>query len=326
MTTVTAPVWTTCRLCGVGLLRASARGAENRGVCAGCAERLEWELTASERAACPDCGRHRELCAVMPCGGPAPEPARQSAPPPTIAWVAIADIDETPAELNSRQVYDTRSVIELAASIKEHGVLQPLCVRPAGRRFILVFGLRRLRAARRAGMSTVPCMIQPAADDRAFLLNVIENLHRRQLSGAERVRAIERLAATHLGVRELGRRTGLAPSTISRWLKIHRCPALKQALESDALDIGRAKLLADAPPAALPELIVAAPLLNRAELAQRVAALRATPATAEPSSASDDTRRLLGAVRLIESVRQMSPADRPILNHLQHEVERLLSA
>jgi IS30 family transposase len=52
---------------------------------------------------------------------------------------------------------------------------------------------------------------------------LIRNVQRRQVSGAERVRAIERLAATRLGVRELGRRTGFAPSTISRWLKIDRC-------------------------------------------------------------------------------------------------------
>jgi len=99
-------------------------------------------------------------------------------------------------------------------------------------------------------------------------------MQRRQVSGAERVRAIESLAASRLGVRELSRRTGFAPSTISRWLKIDRRPTLKHALATDALDIGRAKLLADAPETALAYLIQLAPGLSRADLARRVAALR----------------------------------------------------
>src|SRR5258708_188540 len=96
----------------------------------------------------------------------------------------------------------------------------------------------------------------------------------RQVSGAERVRAIERLAATRLGVRELGRRTGFAPSTISRWLKIDRCPPLKIALQMGVVDIGRAKLLADAPETALAELIPLAAAVSRADLARRITALR----------------------------------------------------
>src|SRR5258708_15882313 len=62
-----------CLLCGASLQRASTRGFGARGVCGGCAERLEMDLTGSDVAACPDCGRHRELCAVMPCGHPQPE-------------------------------------------------------------------------------------------------------------------------------------------------------------------------------------------------------------------------------------------------------------
>jgi hypothetical protein len=66
---------------------------------------------------------------------------------------------------------------------------------------------------------------------------LISNVQRRQVTGAERVRAIERLAATRLGVRVLGRRTGFAPSTRSRWLKIDRCPPLKMALQTDVVTL-----------------------------------------------------------------------------------------
>src|SRR5438270_1053758 len=173
-------------MCGALVSRASPRDGGARGICAGCAERLEVELTISEAAVCPDCGRHRELCTLMPCSRP-------------------------PAETTTPRV--------------SRGVVVRL---PRGQ----------------------------------------------AVSGAERVRAIESLAASRLGVRELSRRTGFAPSTISRWLKIDRMPVLKGALAADALDIGRAKLLADAPETALAELIQVALRLSRADLASRVAALR----------------------------------------------------
>jgi ParB-like chromosome segregation protein Spo0J len=109
-----------------------------------------------------------------------------------------------------------------------------------------------------------------ADEQRAFLLSIIENLQRRQLSGRERVRAIEKLAGTHLGVRELSRKTGFDQSTISRWLKIDRRPSLRIALENGEVDIGRATILADAPEDELASLLADAPLLSQAELRQRV--------------------------------------------------------
>jgi transcriptional regulator with XRE-family HTH domain len=229
-----------CLLCSAVLGRASARGVAARGVCAGCAERLELELTASDGAACPDCGRHTELCAVMPCSVSLDEP--QPAPP-AAAWVPTSDV-----------------------------------------------------------------------------------LRRRQVSGPERVRAIERLAATHLGVRELGRRTGFAPSTISRWLKIERSPILKRALQTEGLDIGRAKLLADAPESALGDLIPLAAGVSRADLARRIAALRSQtgPARTELYGPSADSRRLLRAVRVVESITHVGDDDRPILEHLRRLVDSLI--
>ena len=114
-----------------------------------------------------------------------------------VAWIPTADIDLTPDALNTRSSYDETALNELAQSLKELGVLQPICVRPNGDRYTVVFGNRRLKAATRAFLIEMPCTIQVADDDRAFLLNTVENLHRQQLTGGERVRAIERLAATN---------------------------------------------------------------------------------------------------------------------------------
>jgi hypothetical protein len=76
--------------------------------------------------------------------------ARRSLHPVKVAWVNVGDIDDTPTELNSRHAADYAAddaLDELAASIREQGILQPLCVRPVGDRYGLVFGMRRLKAA-----------------------------------------------------------------------------------------------------------------------------------------------------------------------------------
>jgi ParB-like nuclease domain len=78
---------------------------------------------------------------------------RRALHPMKVAWLGIDQIDETPPELNSRQTYDEASINELAVSIKEHGILQPICVRPKGERYELVFGPA---GSSRAGMTLPP--------------------------------------------------------------------------------------------------------------------------------------------------------------------------
>jgi ParB/RepB/Spo0J family partition protein len=224
--------------------------------------------------------------------------ARRSVHPMKVAWIRLGDIDETPPELNSRQAYDEASINELAASIQEHGILQPLCVRPDKERYTLVFGLRRLKAASRAGLLEVPCTIQLADDDRAFLLNTIENLHRHQLSGSERIRAIERLAATNLTGREISRRTGFSQATISRWLRLDRRPSLKDAVEQDLLDIGRAMVLTHAPEDSLPKLLQDAPGIPQPELWRHVSELKLSHNDSRQHP-SVDSRRIMEALRVL---------------------------
>jgi ParB/RepB/Spo0J family partition protein len=293
-------------------------------MCEGCAERLELELQQDLGEACPKCGRHRELCQVLPCSDSTrsqvtpvePEPQPE---PIGVVWLPVSAIDEPAATCNSRQTYPDSAIAELAASLRNQGFLQPLCVRPKGSRYEVVFGVRRLRAAVACGLREVPCTIRVADDDRAFLLNTLENLHRKQLSSAERVRAIERLAATGLGVREISRRTGFNASTISRWLRINSCASLKAALETGRLDIGRAAVLVQAPKWALPRLLEQAPKLSSAELRQQVAALNRRPSRtgAEP----EDERCLRAALRCLRSVRGTQQVQ--LVAALRRELERL---
>jgi ParB/RepB/Spo0J family partition protein len=251
--------------------------------------------------------------------------ARRSIHPIKVAWIALDEIDETPVELNSRQTYDEASINELAASVQEHGILQPLCVRPNGERYTLVFGLRRLKAATRAGLQEVPCTIQVADDDRAFLLNTIENLHRHQLSGAERVRAIERLAATSLTGREISRRTGFSQATISRWLRLDRRPILKQAVEAEVLDIGRAMVLTHAPEDKLPELVEQAHSIPQPDLWRHVSELRASHNDSR-LRVSVDSRRIMEALRLLSLVQSpVAIDDRGLLLQVKTLVDALVS-
>ena len=298
-----------CKLCG---LRTQAI------VCDGCADRLEVHLQQNPTLACRECGRHQELCSLRPCktgSGDQVDTADSAA----IVWLPITIIDEQAAGQNSRRRYNEAAIRELAASLRQHGFLQPLCVRPTGSRYELIFGARRLRAAVEAGMNDVPCVIRAAGDDRAFLLNAIENLQRQQLSGRERVQIIERLAATGLGIREISRQTGFNPSTISRWLRLNRIAELKAALEQDRIDVARAVVLIDAPESALANLMEQAPSLSVSELRRLVASLKPTQ---RPVPVDDQEEHYL--TEALRCLRAVQVADKSrLLERIRREVERL---
>jgi ParB family transcriptional regulator, chromosome partitioning protein len=323
--------WSRCLLCGLGSGRVEDVASRAAQVCGGCTDRLELELSRGLVQVCQRCGRHPELCALLRCGQDADsfsgEAASKDQPdwrPSTsvdVAWIALDDIVEPTSESSVRQNYDTTRLAELAASLREHGFLHPVGVRQDGSKYVVIYGQRRVRAARVAGLARVPCTICVADEQRALLLSMIENLQRRQLSGKERVRAIERLAGTRLGVRELSRKTGFDQSTISRWLKIDRRPLLRTALENGDVDVGRATILADASEDQLPSLLAEAPLLSQAELRQRVTrgkALRKPTPLVSP-----DSRRLSDALQLLRTVRRSSPGDLAVLEQIELELDRL---
>jgi transposase-like protein len=161
--------------------------------------------------------------------------------------------------------------------------------------------------------------VQVADDDRAFLLNAVENLHRQQLSNAERIAAIERLASSGLGVRDISRRTGFNPSTISRWLRINGRPELKGALETGRIDVARAIILVEAPASTLGSLVERASAMSAAELRRQVALLKRE----ESGSVADtgDRRNLTQALRSLRAVR--SGCDRALIQNIRRELERL---
>ena len=120
-----------------------------------------------------------------------------------------------------RKRFSPDGLEELAASIREHGVLQPLTVRKVDGSFELVSGERRLRAARMAGLSEVPCIVIDVDGVCSSLLALVENLQRRDLDFLEEAMALDRLIHTYdLSQEEAARRIGKSQSAVANKLRL----------------------------------------------------------------------------------------------------------
>jgi ParB/RepB/Spo0J family partition protein len=229
--------------------------------------------------------------------------------------LAVESVVESPEARNSRRGYDQAKLNELAASIQAHGVLQPILVAPAGGGYQVIAGNRRLKAAVRAGLERIPAIIKTHLDDDAkYLINLVENVQRVDLNSKERVDAIRQLASSGLGVREISRGTGLAPSTISRWIRIARNQPVAQAMEDGRLDIFRAMQLAKVQdPDRVEELVGAAHDMAPNEFVALVQSV------ASSNTYSLDDGRLADVDRKLALVREVTPVG---LAHLRRIAER----
>jgi ParB family chromosome partitioning protein len=180
---------------------------------------------------------------------------------PATVWLANDRIDPSPETRNARRVYRQSRLQELADSIREHGVLEPILVIPVGDRYEVVAGNRRLQAARLAGLERMPAIVRADLDEpRRLLVNLVENAQRVDLNATERIGAVQQLAAAGLGVREIARGTGLSAATVSRWTRIAGNKPLLSALEDGRIDLFRAMYLAPIQePSVLEGLIALAP-------------------------------------------------------------------
>lgn len=162
--------------------------------------------------------------------------------------VPIAEIRENPR--NPRTVFDEDELDELAYSLREVGVLQPIVVRPVtdsvdGESFEIVMGERRWRAAKRAGLKSIPAIVRSTADDDLLRDALLENLHRSQLNPLEEAAAYGQLLEDFNCTQdELADRIGRSRPQISNTLRLLRLPPLVQRrLQSGALSAGHARAL-----------------------------------------------------------------------------------
>ena len=144
-----------------------------------------------------------------------------------------------------RKRFSPDGLEELAASIREHGVLQPLTVRKVDGSFELVSGERRLRAARMAGLSEVPCIVIDVDGVCSSLLALVENLQRRDLDFLEEAMALDRLIHTYdLSQEEAARRIGKSQSAVANKLRLLKLsPRLLDRLRQNGLTERHARAL-----------------------------------------------------------------------------------
>jgi ParB family transcriptional regulator, chromosome partitioning protein len=145
-----------------------------------------------------------------------------------------------------RKNFDEDALNELANSIREHGIVQPIVVRPLEDGFFqLIAGERRWRASQRAGLARLPAVVRVAAENSALELALIENLQREDLNPMEEAQAYERLI-TDFGLtqEEVARRVGKNRATIANMLRLLRLPPeVQQWLRENRLTTGHAKAL-----------------------------------------------------------------------------------
>jgi ParB family chromosome partitioning protein len=155
-------------------------------------------------------------------------------------------IDEIhPNPVQPRVVFQADRLEELAASIRANGIIQPLIVRAHEGQFQLVAGERRWRAARLAGLTEVPVVIQEVADPQMLELALIENIQREDLNPIETAQAYDRLRKElRLSQEEIGQRTGKDRSSIANAIRLLNLPAEVQMLVAEhRLSMGHARAI-----------------------------------------------------------------------------------
>ena len=125
-----------------------------------------------------------------------------------------------------RMVFDEEALHELAASIREHGVLQPILVRPLGEnRYQLIAGERRWRASREAGHATIPALVEEIDDDTALEISIIENLQREDLNPLEEAAMYDRMVHDHgYSIRKLAEKLGKDKGYLENRLRLADAP------------------------------------------------------------------------------------------------------
>jgi ParB family chromosome partitioning protein len=141
-----------------------------------------------------------------------------------------------------------RSLDELAASIQAHGLLQPVVVRPVDDGYVLLAGHRRTEAARLLGWETIPAIVRHAADDEAYLLTVVDNLQRQDLSPREESAALEVLVREHRwSTRQVAAAISRSQAFVSKRLRVFDEPIIGPAVLSNNLSVSAAEELLSVP-------------------------------------------------------------------------------
>lgn len=173
----------------------------------------------------------------------ADDPQHEAACGVEIGHIHIELIERNPFQ--PRKDFDEEGIAELAESIKQHGVLQPLLVRPHNGSYQLIAGERRMLASKKAGFETVPCRVLQLEDKQVCAVAIEENLKRKDLNVLEKAQAFkEYLDRFESTIEELAATLSLNRSTVSNFIRLlDLAEPVKQAIRNDKISAGHARAL-----------------------------------------------------------------------------------
>jgi ParB family chromosome partitioning protein len=160
-----------------------------------------------------------------------------------IKEISINEIDANPDQ--PRREFDLQSLNELADSIRQHGLLQPILVRPLADRYCVIAGERRLRAAKIAELTTIPCIVQVCSDIEVAERALIENIQRTDLNPIEEGLAYKKLIDEYGFTQDqVAQHVGKARTTITNLMRVVMLPEpVLDLIRKDKISLGHAKVL-----------------------------------------------------------------------------------
>ena len=180
-------------------------------------------------------------------GDAAAEPAETESAEVSDGGLRYIDINDIkPNATQPRQNFDEDKLEELAESIEQHGMIQPIVLRSAGKGYEIVAGERRWRAARMIGLKELPCIIRELTDEENMLLAIIENMQREDLNPIEEAEGLKQMIDTYgLTQEQVSRGVGKSRPYITNSLRLLKLPPKLRYMTADgSLAMGHARALA----------------------------------------------------------------------------------
>ncbi len=164
-------------------------------------------------------------------------------PKEEIINVKIADLRSNPYQ--PRQVFDQQALQELADSIKEHGVFQPIIIKKSIKGYEIIAGERRVKASQMAGLEEIPAIVRDFTDEEMMEIALLENLQRENLNPIEESRAYKKLIeALNITQEELARKLGKSRSYITNMIGLQNLPdSIQTMIRDKKMSMGHARVL-----------------------------------------------------------------------------------
>src|SRR5579884_441090 len=208
-------------------------------------------MTTTQGSSAPHKALGRGLSALLAdrprTGGATSEVESKAGGGGQVHKIPIDLVDPNPYQ--PRRIFQAERLQDLAQSIRENGLIQPILVRCDGQRYTLIVGERRWRAARAAGLTEVPAINQEVPPDRLLEVTLIENIQREDLNPIETAQAFERMARElNISHEEIAKRTGKERTTVTNLLRLLKLPPdIQQLVAERRISMGHARAVLGLP-------------------------------------------------------------------------------